>query len=205
MPYRKSLNGRQLMAKKYDSFELPKDLADLIGEFCSGASIIIWGPSGSGKTSLAMKLLKAFKAHGKVYYNTVEQAGRKSFQKAIEREQLQDCPASEISWGMADSWDEMILKLRRNKAKFVFIDSIQYMQFDQFQFMELTKKYPQKCFVIISHGDANPKGDAAQSIRFDVDVKIRVKDGVAYADSRLGGNKPLTLFKKQATLGPLFD
>lgn len=205
MPYKKSLSGKQLMAKKYDRFELPKDIEALIGEFTSGASILIWGPSGSGKSTMALRFAKAFFPHGKCYYNTVEQKGRRSFQMAVEREELHELPASVIGWGVGDTWEEMCAKIKNNNAKFIFLDSIQYMQFDQFQFKQLAEKYPKRCFIIVSHGGAEPKGDAAQSIRYDVDVKIRIKDGTAYADSRLGGNKPLKLFSKTASLGPLFD
>lgn len=202
-PYKKSRSTKDLLDKHFEAIPLPKELHESLGEFSEGSSIIIWGKSGSGKSTFAMRLMKAFCEYGKCYWNEVEQAGRKSFALMIEREGLKGYPMEKVAIGLADSWEDMVAKLKRNKAKFVFLNSLQFMRFDQFQFKELTKKYPRKCFIVISHGGTDPKGEVASEIQYDVDLKIRVSEGVAYPDSRMGGGKPYRIFFKDRGKGTL--
>lgn len=198
--YKKSSSSKDIMAMSEEVLELPKEIADMIGEFSLGSSILIFGPSGSGKSTLGIHLMRAFKEHGKCYWNEVEQANKKkfrpSFKLMLRREEMDNEPMSKVSWGKADLFDEMVAKLKRNQARFIFMNSLQYLKFDECQWKMLQEKYPMKSFIIIGHGDMKPDGQVAKAIHYDVDVKIRVFEGQAFPDSRLGGNKPYRIFHK---------
>lgn len=198
----KSIGVTQFLSKRYKTIALPEEWIKVLGMVETGFRIIIWGPSGSGKTTFALKMCKMLSGFGKVYYNSIEQGEGASLQNAIRQVGMEEC-AGKIVFGDRDSFEEMVEKLKRNKAMFFVIDSAQYANLTQFQYKILNEMFPRKGIVIISWegSGGHPKGEAAKAIRYMVDVKIHVRNGVAVAQSRYGATHPYRIFESTVTSG----
>lgn len=196
----KSIGIGGLQAKKFKTYPLPGKLGAALGEIETNSSGIIWGKSGQGKTTLALQCVKLFSPFGKCYYNSVEQGISKSLQSVANHVGLAELPGSVVIFGDKDNFEEMVEKLKNNRAKFVFIDSSQYIRLTVEKFKLLIKLFPNKSFWIISWEGAgkNPKGDAADAIRYMVDVKIWVSKGVAHVDSRFTAQSTYRIFETAA-------
>ena len=195
MPKLKSFSITTLEKKKFDTLEgLSNEWINTIGDVQSNLTMTIAGDSGHGKTTFALQLVKMLVEHGKVYYNSVEQGFSKSLQSGIEHAGLTSIEPkykNRVVFGDRDDFETMMEKLLTNKAKFVFIDSVQYMNMTYHQYKRLIKTHPKKGFILISQlsGD-KPKGAYAQDIEYAVDVKGYVKNGEFTCRSRFGQTEP---------------
>jgi hypothetical protein len=179
-----------LLRKKYKCYGFDDELVDMIGDIEIGADVMIWGKSGHGKTTFAGHLTKRFASYGKVYYNSVEQGDSSSFQNMARHVGLGVLPANTYVVGHKDSYEEMVEKLKKNRSRFCVIDSSYQMKLTYEQFRELKRLYPRKSFIIITYADAsgkNPKRTIDEDIRYLIDIKVTVYQGIAYIDSRYGG------------------
>jgi len=203
--YKKSLSSKDIIGSSFVKYDLSPEWKQTIGPIGEGVSMIVWGESGSGKTTFCLKLALELSRFGKVYYNSMEQGKSDGFKEGLQRLNFYNVPASKVSFGNRDTWEECLLKIRNNGARFVILDSIDYLHFTSEEFKALTERYKKRTFIVISHGDAKPKSGPADDIRYFVDVKIRIKEGVATADSRLGGTKPMRFIpsKKAQGMGTL--
>lgn len=198
----RTLSVHTLLEKEYPTYFFSEEWKQTLGNPEKNFKMLIWGASGSGKTSFSIKLCKYLAMNfGKVYYNSKEQGEGKSLQDVGKFYDLQDCPAGSFMIGDRDTFPEMVEKLKKNRAKFVVIDSAQYINLTTEQYKLLIAKFPAKAFIIISWEGAGgaPKGEHVKAIRYMVDIKIYVSNGVAKADSRFGPTQPHTIFKKQST------
>ncbi|MBN2263044.1 MAG: ATP-binding protein [Prolixibacteraceae bacterium] len=193
-----------IQKKEFTTYDYSDVWLRTIGAAERNFRMIIWGPSGSGKTTFAFQLCKELARHGKVYYNSVEQGVSKSLQDTIERCDLSSVGNGRVMIGDRDTFDEMFEKIKKLRAQFVFIDSAQYIELTTTRYKRLVRQYPRKSFIIISWEADNkePKGEYAKAIRYMVDIKCRVHDGLAVADSRFGETAPYRVFPaKETTLG----
>lgn len=199
----RSFGVTALMTKKYPTYDLAQEWIDAIGHPEKNFKALIWGHPGQGKTTFALHLCKELSRHGKVYYNSVEQGEGKSLQDVVKLVAMNGCRKGSIIFGDKDTYDEMIDKLKKNRAKFIVIDSLQYSNLTKEQYKRLVSLYPKKAFIIISWegSGGNPKGEYAKSIRFMVDIKIRVINGRTHVDSRFGPTKPYMIFEKKTAVG----
>jgi septin family protein len=189
----------ELMKKTFKVYEFDQDLIDTIGHAERNFKMLVWGASGNGKTTFVAQLCKKLSQFGKVYYNSCEQGESKSIQDLAKSLTLTDCKPGTFVFGDRDTYDEMMKKLKGNRAKFVVIDSLQYMKLSIDRYKQMIEEYPRKAFIIIAWAQgSNPKGDAAESIRYMVDIKVYVKGGVAFAQSRFGVTKPHYIFPKKS-------
>lgn len=165
--------------------------------------ILGWGLPGNGKTTYVMQLCKALTALGKAYYNSIEQGDSKSLQDVIALCRMDECAPGTIVFGDRDTFEDMMEKLRKNRAKFVVIDSRDYMELTQAQWKLMTETFPKKAFIIVCWEGfgGNPKSEHAAAIRFMADIKVHVRNGVATAQSRFGPTKPYRIFEKQVKPG----
>jgi RecA-family ATPase len=187
-----TLSATSLARMKFSVYHLSPKWINIIGLPERNFRMLIWEPSGSGKTTLAMELCKELASHGKVYLNSVEQGKGKSLQDLINRVGMGDCAPGSFVIGNRDTYDEMVAKLKKNRAMFVVIDSAQYINLTTEQYKHLIKTFPKKAFIIISWEQVGgaPKGEHAKAIRYMVDVKTYVKNGIAKSDSRIGPTQP---------------
>lgn len=153
-----------------------------------------------------MKLAKELSRFGKVYYNSIEQGESKSLQDVIKRVDLTDC-TGKIVFGDRDTFDEMIEKLKRNRATFIIIDSAHYINLTQHQYKTLNELFPRKGIIIISWEGASglPKGEHMKSVQYMVDIKCRVSKGIAKAQSRYGDTSPYLVFHAEPVVGETIE
>lgn len=187
-----------LLKKEYKTYPLSQEWVAAIGPVEQCFKMLIWGPAGGGKTTFAMQLCKELARHGKVYYNSVEQGEGKSLQDVAMHVKMDECRPGRFMIGDRDTFDEMMDKLQRNRARFVVIDSAQYINLTTERYKRMIDKYPRKAFIIISWAGVGeqPKGEYAKAIRYMADIKTCVRNGVARSDSRFGQTKPHNIFDK---------
>lgn len=191
----KTFSAHTLLKKEYVTIPISEEWEKAIGEPEVGFTAIIYGDSGSGKTTFCIKLAKELSNHGKVYYNSCEQGESRSLQKVCQLCNVEEVKQSQIMFGDRDTFEEMMEKLKRNRAKFVFIDSLQYANLTTEKYKKLIEKYPKKSFIIISWSKGGkPKGEYGKAIEYMVDIKIVVHRGIAKAASRFGHTEPYKIF-----------
>lgn len=194
----KTISVKTLLEKKYPSYEFNDEWKAVTGNPEINFKMLIWGASGSGKTTFTAKFCKYLTQFGKVYYNSIEQGEGKSLQDLALQLNLDECTPGTFMIGDRDSYDDMFEKLKRNRAKFVIIDSAQYLNLTVIQYKLLIKTFPKKSFIIISWEGAgqHPKGEHAKAIRYMVDIKAYVSKGVVKCDSRFGQTTPFKIFNQ---------
>ncbi len=192
----KTISIDALLNRKYQTYDIAPDWISAIGLPERNFRMLVFGHPGNGKTTFVLKLCKELTKHGKVYYNSIEQGEGKSLQDVVSLVDFTDANKNNMKFGDRDSYDEMLEKLNDNRAKFVVIDSLHYMNLTTGQYKQMVAKYPKIAFIIIAWegSGGKPKGEFAKAIHFMVDVKTHVKNGTAYTQSRFGATKPYHIF-----------
>ena len=171
-----------------------------VGSPATTGAWIIWGNSGNGKTRFALQLAKYLCKFEEVFYDTLEEGVSLSFQKAVIESNMR---AVSGRFKILDKEPLEVLKERlksRRSPRVVIIDSIQYTGLNKASYKALRQEFPNKLFIFISHADGkNPEGRFAKSVRYDVDVKIRIEGFRAFAQSRFGGGEPFTIWEDGAS------
>jgi len=199
--YKNSININKLMAMNFHTYNLAPKWVEAIGEVEKSFKMLVYGLSGSGKTTFVMQLCKELAAHGKVYFNSVEQGNAKSLQNVAYFCNMQEVEKGKMVIGDRDSYETMKLKIKRNKAVFVVIDSLDYINLTTAQYKELTQLFPKRSFIIVSWADGDkPKSQYAKAIEYMADIKTYVSRGVATSKSRFGHTKPYYIFGKPKNL-----
>lgn len=202
----KSISVHQILDNTYSTLhdlpgahgrELPEEWINAIGLPEIGFTMVVWGPSGNGKTTFVVKLCKELSALGRVYYDSVEQGEGRGIQKVLQQCEVSECRPGSFVLGDRDTFDEMVEKLskKRQKTRFVVIDSVQYMKLRIEQYQFLIETFPHISFILISweDGSREPLGAHAKAMRYMVDIKTYVKKGVAVSDSRFARTLPYTV------------
>ena len=210
----KVLTGRQIIDKEFVEVEgLSPEMRDSIGDIEDTFSCCIWGNSSNGKTTFALELISQLQILGKVLYLGYEEGHGKSFKNGLQRSKvdldrlqvIDDC-----------NFDELVEILsRRNSAKIVVIDSIQYSSFTVIQYKQLKQRFmfgrsanARKILIFISHAAGKlPEGKTAGKITYDANIKIHVKGFIAFVGSRFGSKKNYVIYEAGAKdyCGEKFD
>lgn len=195
---KKAKSITDLYNQNFKTFDFKGVFKDSFGVPETNGCWLLWGESGNGKTDCSLKLAKYFSTFKKVHYNTLEERGRRSFEIACHRNNMEAC-GSRFSFESED-FETMKARLRKKRsAKIVFIDSLQYLRITERQYKELLSEFKDVLFIFISHAKGSqPKGSVADAIRYDADVKINVKNFVANIQSRFGGNEPFVIWEEGA-------
>ena len=161
-------------------------------------SWLVWAKSGSGKTTFMMLLAKYLTSFGRVLYVSREEKTGLTIESALRTAKMEEV-GSKFNI-VLDDLDRLKKRLRKHKAqRFVFIDSLQYMDLTYAGYKKLIAEFPKVLFIIVSHNDKKePKGQTANSIRHDANVKIFIEGYVAFPVSRQGGNRPFVIWKEGA-------
>lgn len=195
----RALSVDQILKKKFIDLKLEGEWLEALGEPEASGVWIIWGLSGSGKSRFCMMLAKCLTEFGKVAYNALEEGGRKTMQKNIK-----DCNMAQVKKRFTvlnrEPIEQLKIRLRKKQhPRFVFIDSLQYTGLTKKQYIALKEEFPDVLFIFISHAEGkNPKGNVADFVRYDADIKIRIEGYKAFPVSRLGGGKPYIIWAEGA-------
>ena len=147
---------------------------------------IVYGGSGCGKTTYVMQMCKYLTQFGRVAYNSLEQGLSLSLQKAWERVGMLEA-GSRIVLLNKESLHDLRDRLRKKHAPdIVVVDSVHYwLGFTMRDYVQLRESFPDVLFIFVAHErKGEPKGNVAQNIRYDADIKIRVEGYKAFATTR---------------------
>ncbi|MDN3671662.1 AAA family ATPase [Flavobacterium branchiarum] len=200
MALKRAVSVDEITKKKFIELELPPEFAKLLGKPERSGVWIIWGESFNGKTSFSLQLAKALTQSGKVFYNTLEEGARKSMQKAVISQNMQEVKQRFLI-GNRENIEHLKERMRKKKSPdIIFIDSLQYTGLTKKEYKHLKEEFHNKLFIFISHADGkNPEGSLAKFVKYDADVKIRVEGYKAMCLSRLGGDKePYVIWEQGA-------
>ena len=191
----RALGITDFMAKKFDEFEFDGIWLQAMGKPEKNFKAIIFGKPQNGKTEFCIKFAKYLTNFGKVLYNSFEQGHSKSLQDAFVRQNMQDVKGKVIITHK-ERFEVMHRRLKLKKSpNIVFIDSVQHIKLTPEQWMQLTKDFPKKVFLVISHANGDePKGSIAEFIQYDVDISILVKGFAAHCQGRFGGGDDIIIW-----------
>lgn len=195
----RAYSAKQVINKKRKVYEFDGDFKDSFGNPEQNAVWFIWGQSGNGKTRLVLEICKYLTRFDKVDYDSLEEGACQSMAIALRDTQMEEV---EGKFRLLDvmPFEDLVRRLAGKKqAGFAVIDSVQYAGFDYDRYKEVKQKLRKKCLIFISHATGNnPKGNTADSIRYDSSIKVHVVGYVAKVVSRYGGNKPFIIWEDGA-------
>jgi len=161
-------------------------------------SWFVYGHSGHGKTSYTTQLARYLTEFGTVWYNGLEEGDSLSFVNALRRAGMENAPSPFLL--LEDNLEELRLRLsRRNRARFVFIDSLQLFGISFQEYEQLLADHPETLFIFIGHAEGKkPEGRVGKRIEYLSYVKVWVEGYRATAKTRYGGTEPFVIFQKRA-------
>lgn len=186
MGLRKAMSVDQLYRMEFSTMEFQGRFKASFGRPQLGGTWLIWGNSSNGKTSLCMQLAKYLTEFGKVAYNSFEEGASLSFKNTLIRNNMKEV-AGKFFILRGETYEELKERLSKRRApNILIIDSIQHSKISKDQYTSLKQSFPNKLFLYISHARGKlPKGEIADFIRYDADLKIRVEGFRAFIDGRL--------------------
>ena len=186
MALKRAITVDQMYKKKFNIMEFEGVFKASFGKPQLGGTWIVWGNSSQGKTNLCMQLAKYLTTFGKVAYNSFEEGVSMSFKNTLQRNNMNDVASQFIildGEGVADL--KKRLKKRRS-PNIIIIDSQQHAKISKDGYAAMKQEFPNKLFIYVSHARGKlPKGEVADFIRYDADLKIRVEGFRAFVDGRL--------------------
>lgn len=216
----KVLGGFQFGQQTYDMLPVDGRFAATLGDLCMGFIMVVFGNSGNGKTELCLDLADYFRGMdiGDVAWLSYEQRHGYDLQKGWKRKQLHINKPGQASALCIDPvankpkdvtfFEDLFDYLKKkNRPRFVFIDSIDYVKFHWDEYTALKEAFPMVNFIFISHAKgAEPKISIAERILYDGGLGIYVKKYIAYVDkNRFGGFEPYVIYEERArALNPEF-
>lgn len=176
-------------------YEFEGDFQKAFGQPEKNFRMLIFGPEKHGKTDLALKYAKYLCRFGKVLFNSSEEGKSKTMQDAFHRNEMREV-AGKFFLCHKETHEDIKERLAKKYSgyRFYFNDSIDYNETTERQYKELVKLFPRLAQVHLSWEDTkgNPLTEAAKMIAKRVDIKVYVKNRIAYPTSRFGGNELLT-------------
>lgn len=198
---RRAYNVHQIRQFRPATLDFDGEWLAAIGRPERTGSWLIWGKSANGKTRFALQLARYLCKFGRVAYDSLEEGLSLTMQHAIAEVGFSDGKAKR-NFLLLDKEpiDELAERLRKEKApKIVIIDSLQYTGMTYTAYKALRDENPGKLLIFISHADgAEPKGNVANSVKFDANVKIYVEGYRAMPQSRYGGGQPYDVWPQKS-------
>ncbi len=196
LPRARSL--QDLAKLKYKELAFVGRWLSLIGKPEVAGSWIIWGLGGNGKTSFVLQLVKYLCSFQKVLVLSLEEKEKKTWKRAVMRTGLESVQKN-FSYCF-DNYSKLVERLSKPRSpKIVVIDSLQHFRISKKQYYELMNLFPKHLFIFISHAKGNePKGELADEVKYNSDVKLRVSQFVAYPVevTRYGGKEPFVIWEE---------
>lgn len=191
-----------ILTKKFNPLEFQGEWKESLGTPDKAFSAIIWGGSSHGKTEFTVQLAKYLCNFGRVAYNSLEQGLSATMQAAIERNYMASV-ASQFMLLDREPYEMTMKRFKRHKSPdFLIIDSVQYLQIRKPQYIALKELFQakKKGLILVSQAKGKePKGQLADDIRYDVDLKLWVEGFRMFPEGRLnGGGEPYTIWPERA-------
>lgn len=144
------------------------------------------GESASGKSTFVMRLAKKLCEYGGVVYWSLEEGVGLSYKRRLAALKMEDVDGKFLTVA-GETIEEFAARLaKRRSPHFVIIDSVQYIAapFSKIKSM-LLDRFPHKSFIFVSQMyKGEPKGKAANDLRYEAGVKVRTKGYRAYCAGR---------------------
>lgn len=186
----RAISVAQLYKTRFEIMKFEGKYKAAFGQPQLGGSWLIWGDSSNGKTSLAMQLAKYLTQFGKVAYNSFEEGISMSFKNTIERNAMHEVAGRFLILPGENITDLTKRLLRRYSPDIIIIDSVQHAGINREDYKKLKHTFPNKLFIYISHAKGKlPKGEVADFIRYDSDLKIYVEGYRAFVQGRLNNSE----------------
>lgn len=215
----KVLGVKQMQQKAFKLLKfLDVQWKGILGSIPSAFILIVYGHSGNGKTEFLLRMAKFFTRFGTVAWLSYEQGHGYDLQLAINRNNMEDvsgsfliidpCANKPHHVSYLEDLDNYLSK--RNSPQFVFIDSLDYLNWKFEDYLYLKEKFvvkKKKTIVFVSHAKGSePKSAIGERIKYDGGMGFRVSKFIAYPDkNRFGGNDPYVIWEEKAReLNPLF-
>ena len=195
----KTLSARQVLSMKFDTIRLGGGWDGCVGEVEPAGVWFIWGNSGNGKTSAVVSLCKEFSAYGKVLYNSREEGYSLTMQNTLRRYGMGELGARfQLANLTLKELDEKISRPR--SARFIVLDSFQFMGINYREFRAFCEKHPNKLLVFVSRTRGRqPDGRSACSAMYDASCKIWVEGYKAFSKGRfIGDTGEVTIWEEGA-------
>lgn len=205
----KSLGVFQFQQKTFKMLPISAKFKAILGNIPKFFIAIIYGESGNGKTEFCIQLAKHLTEFGVVAWLSYEQGHGYDLQRAINRNDIQDCPkgsfiiidpVANVPKGVS-LFDDLVNYLsKRGSPDFIFFDSWDYTNFTFEQYKELKTRFPNKSLIFISHANGKkPRKTTGEQIEYDGGIGILVKKFIAYPmKSRFGGEGDYIIYEDRA-------
>jgi hypothetical protein len=211
----KSLGVVQFQQKRFKLLGVNEEWKGIMGQLPTSFIGTIYGDSGNGKTEFCIRLAKYLTNFDKASWLSYEQGHGFDLQLAINRNKLEEVnkkitfidPLKKLpkieGKEKADILFEELMKYlkRRGSPRFVFIDSIDYTDWEFDHYAELKEQFGEKKGIIfISHAKGKyPKTQLAKDIMYDGQFGIFVRTFIATpVKSRLGGIEDYIIWEERA-------
>lgn len=179
-------NLSQLEARKFSYVPFEREWFDLFGKTQFTGNWIVYGKSGQGKTAFTLRLAKAFNDMGKkVLFIEMEMGAESDFISQLHTFGIRSDITKNFTVSDGATLEELSDRLSQQRsADVIFIDSVQYMH-DLYgasgaKLIELSRKYPNKVFIYISHVDGKEvDGSTAYEIKRDSMKRIYIEGFLA--------------------------
>jgi len=198
---RRAYTVANLLGKKFNTLPFDGQFRQTIGQPEKAGSWIIGGKSASGKTTFIFLLCKYLARFDRVYYNSLEEGIKRTTQMVMERVDMALLRGRFVI--TRESMDEMVERLSKKKSQnIVVIDSIQHAMLKKSEYIKITRMFPDKLFIWITHVDDKkmPIGSVANFVWYDSDVKMLTEGFKVLAESRYleGESQPFTIWPEGA-------
>ncbi len=168
------ISAKELVRKQFRTMGLQGKYKRLLGDPEPGFSAMIYGKPKQGKSTVAIDLAKELTKHGRVLYCAFEEGHGLTLKDKVVRNHA-DVPGLDFA---------NKLPSHIKSYQYVFIDSVSDAGLDEQAFKQLIKSNKPTSVIGIFHATKDGKFRGGQTFAHDVDVLIRVEDGVAYAQGR---------------------
>jgi hypothetical protein len=196
----KAISVKELYDTKYKELAFEGEWEEHMGRPEHTGSIFVWGRSGHRKTTYVAMFAKYLTNFGRVAYDSLEEGKSKSMREAFKRARMEEV-AGKIILLNKEPIAQLRERLMKHKApNIVVIDSVQVARMKYEDYRNLIDHFPKVLFILVSKAKGKePRGNAAEEMRYDSNVTVYVEGGRAFIDkSRYGGGKYIDVDPEKA-------
>lgn len=184
------ISAKELVNKKFKTMGLAGKYRKLLGDPEPGFSAMIYGKPKQGKSTVSIDFAKELTKHGRVLYCAFEEGHGYTLQDKVKRNHA-DVPGLDFA---------NKLPAHLSSYQYVFIDSVSDAGLDEQAFKQLIKSNKPTSIIGIFHATKDGKFRGGQTYAHDVDILVRVEDGVAHAQGRFAPPEALSIAALQTSV-----